>query len=181
MNGIVPELEGRRAFRAFSSQSIPSETVTRLFEAAALAPSAANKQPWRFAALQGKAALAEAHTTLTDGNYWVKAAPLVVAPWTHASYDLSTPDGRQFALFDLGQSVMALQLQAQRDGLIAHPLAGFDAGKMTKLLGLPEGAQLPVLIAVGYPGSDAGLSDKHKDAEKSPRTRLPLADFVSFR
>lgn len=155
--------------------------MNRLFEAAVLAPSCANKQPWRFVAVQAQPLLGELQGTFTEGNYWAKKAPLIVACWTHLDYDIRNPDGRDFALLDLGQAMMALQVQAQAEGLIAHPFAGFDMVKAAALLGLPEGALLPALISVAYPGSDAGLNDKHREMEKSPRTRKPLSEVVSFQ
>ena len=119
--------------------------------------------------------------TFTEGNYWAKKAPLVIAAWTHLDYDARLPDGRDFALFDLGQAVMALQIQAQAEGLVSHPFAGFDTAKAASLLGLPEGALLPVLISISFPGTTEHLSDKHKEAETAPRNRKPLEEVVSFR
>jgi len=155
--------------------------VRRLFEAATLAPSAANKQPWRFVAVQEAGLLEALRATFSEGNYWAKKAPLVVAAWTHLDYDLRIPDGRDFALFDLGQAVMAFQLQAQHEGLVTHPFAGFNPVKAALLLGLPEGALLPVLISVSFLGTADHLNEKHREAETAPRTRKPLEEIVSFR
>jgi len=174
-------LTGRRALRGLSEQPLDAGVVRRLFEAATLAPSAANKQPWRFVAVQSAPLLDELRATIAEGNYWAKKAPLLIAAWTHVDYDIRIPDGRDYALFDLGQAVMALQVQAQHEGLVTHPMAGFDAGKAAALLGLPEGAVLPVLISVSFLGSADHLGEKHKELETSPRSRKPLEEVVSFR
>lgn len=181
MSSVVPELSGRRAKRGLSDRPLDASAVRRIFEAAGLAPSFANKQPWRFVAVQEQPLLDNLRGTLTEGNYWAKKAPLLVAAWTHPDYDGKLPDGREYSLFDLGQSVMALQLQAQAEGLVTHPMAGFDAVKAAAILGLPAGAQLAVLITVSLPAGDEGLSDKHKELEHSSRTRLPLSEIVSFQ
>ena len=181
MSSLQPTLSARRALRALSEKSLDQTVVRRLFEAATLAPSCANKQPWRFVAVQEAGLLDQVRGTLTDGNYWAKKAPLLVAAWTHLDYDARLPDGREFALFDLGQSVLALQLQAQHEGLVTHPMAGFDAVKASAILGLPEGAILPVLISVSFPGPADHLNEKHRDGETAPRTRKPLDEVVSFR
>ena len=181
MNGLVKELTERRALRGLSDQPLDQVVVHRLFEAATLAPSFANKQPWRFVAVQGTVLLDSLRATLSDGNYWAKKAPMLVAAWTHLDYDGRLPDGREFALFDLGQAVLAFQVQAQAEGLVTHPMAGFDAVRAAELLGLPEGARVPVLIAVSFPGSEEGLSEKHREQEHSPRNRKPLEEVVSFR
>lgn len=178
---LLKELTTRRAVRGLSDKALDPQVVRRIFEGASLAPSAANKQPWRFVAVQEPTFLAQLQETFAEGNYWAKKAPLVVAAWTHVDYDLRVPDGRDFALFDLGQAVLALQLQAQAEGLVTHPFAGFNSAAAAKLLGLPEGAQLPVLITVSHLGTDEHLSDKHKEAEHAARTRKPLDEVVSFR
>ncbi len=181
MNALVQELTGRRALRGFSDKALDSGAVQRLFEAAVLAPSCANKQPWRFVAVQTQPLLATVQATFNEGNYWAKKAPLIVACWTHLDYDIRNPDGRDFALLDLGQAMMALQVQAQAEGLIAHPFAGFDSIKAASVLGLPEGARLPALIAVALPGPDTELNDRHREQEHSARSRKPLTDVLTYR
>lgn len=178
---LQADLVGRRALRGLSDRPLDPEAVRRLFEAAVLAPSCANKQPWRFVAVQGSAALDALRATFTEGNYWAKKAPLVVAAWTHQDYDVSYPDGRNFAQFDLGQAVMALQVQAQHEGLVSHPFAGFDPVQAAQQLGLPAGAVLPVLVAIAHRGGVEHLSEKHQASEVAPRSRKPLDEVLSFR
>lgn len=178
---LQPDLAGRRALRALSDRPLDQGAVQRLFEAASLAPSCANKQPWRFVAVQGQPALESLRATFTEGNYWALKAPLVVAAWTHLDYDVRNPDGRDFALFDLGQAVMALQVQAHHEGLVSHPFAGFDTERAAALLGLPSGALLPVLVTVSHQGDTAHLSEKHRASEVAPRSRKPLDEILSFR
>lgn len=181
MKGPVKELAERRAYRGFSEKAIDPTAVRRLFEAAVLAPSCANKQPWRFIAVQDPALLGQLRETFADGNYWAKKAPLVVAAWTHLDYDIRNPDGRDFALYDLGQAVMAFQVQAQAEGLVTHPFAGFDMAKAVQILGLPDGAILPALVTVAYLGKDKDLNEKHQELERGPRSRKPLEEVVVFR
>jgi nitroreductase len=178
---LNPTIVARRALRGLAERPLDSAVVRRLFEAAALAPSAANKQPWRFVAIQDPAFLEKVRATFSEGNYWAKKAPLIVAAWTHLDYDIRTPDGRDFALYDLGQAVFALQVQAAHEGLITHPFAGFDAPRASTLLGLPEGAILPALISVSFAGSAEHLSEKHREGETLPRTRKPIDEIVTFR
>lgn len=181
MTTLHADLVGRRALRGLADRPLNPAVVQRLFEAAILAPSCANKQPWRFVAVQGESALEDLRATFTEGNYWAKKAPLVVAAWTDLDYDVRNPDGRDFALFDLGQAVMAFQVQAQHEGLVTHPFAGFDVARASSLLGLPEGAILPVLITVSFLGTDEHLSEKHQAGEKAARSRKPLDEVLSYR
>jgi nitroreductase len=181
VTALQPSLVGRRALRGLAERALDPAVVRRLFEAAVLAPSCANKQPWRFVAIQEPALLEQLRDTFTEGNYWAKKAPLIVAAWTHLDYDMRLPEGRDFALYDLGQAVMALQVQVEHEGLISHPFAGFDVVRASKLLELPEGAILPALISVSFAGSADHLSEKHRDGESAARSRKPLDEVVSFR
>jgi coenzyme F420-0:L-glutamate ligase/coenzyme F420-1:gamma-L-glutamate ligase len=61
--GLLDHLRSRRSVRRFGARPVPAETIERLLEAARLAPSAHNRQPWRFAVVTSsemRARLAEA-------------------------------------------------------------------------------------------------------------------------
>jgi nitroreductase len=88
--------------------------------------------------------------------------------------------GRDYAFFDLGQACMALQLQAWREGLYAHPMAGFSPQKIRTELGLPAEFVPLCVVAVGKPGPDDKLSESQKAGETAGRSRKPQAE-VLFR
>jgi len=50
---VISTIEGRRSIRAFQNKAVPKETIDKLLELATKAPSGKNRQPWRFAVLQG--------------------------------------------------------------------------------------------------------------------------------
>ncbi|MFN3282977.1 MAG: nitroreductase family protein, partial [Pseudothermotoga sp.] len=90
-------------------------------------------------------------------------------------------DGRDYFLFDLGEAVAFMQIQATQMGLIAHPVAGFDPIVVKKILSIPEEDVVITIVAVGYPSGDLSqLSEKHRDAELSARDRQPLENVVQF-
>jgi nitroreductase len=180
MKTILAEINSRRARRALDERPVPADALGRLVEAATLAPSCANNQPWRLLALTEKPALERARAALTPGNYWAKRAPVLVLFFTRPADDCRSSEGRDYALFDCGLAAQNLLLQAVAEGLTAHPLAGFDAGACKREFGLPEDAVPIVLIAVGYPGDESGLSDKHRTDEHSPRHRRPLNEVVFY-
>lgn len=53
MNDCLKVIEERRSIRKFEDRPVPAETLDQIIEAARLAPSGTNRQPWRFALLQG--------------------------------------------------------------------------------------------------------------------------------
>ncbi|MFA7671854.1 MAG: nitroreductase family protein [Sphaerochaetaceae bacterium] len=176
---ILPEIERRRAYRALSSDPIDKEVLTRLAQAAHMAPSSANNQPWRIVTIADKERLEEFHEVLTGGNYWAKKAPAISAFVTNPAWSLRT-DQRDLAFFELGMAAMAYQIQATSENLIAHPIIGFDYAKAKKFLGLSEEEVLEVLIIVGKAGDTNHLSEKHKINENSKRDRKALDEIFSF-
>lgn len=177
---ILKQIESRRAYRAISSRPIDREILVRLAQAAHLAPSAANNQPWRIVTVTDPARLDALKGTIAGGNYWAKPSPAIAAFVTSPDWDLRLDGGRDYALFGLGMAAMAYQLQAVEEGLYVHPIAGFNAAAAKQALGIPDNLILETLIILGYPGDSAGLSEKHLESEKGPRIRKPLQDVAAF-
>lgn len=180
MSELIKEIDLRRAKRALSDKKIPQETIQRLMTAAAYAPSCFNNQSWRFLLLTDDGALKKVHESLSGGNYWVKRAPLVVVTATKPDLDCRLSDRRDYALFDCGLAVENLVLQAFREGLYAHPIAGFDPLKVKEAFRIPDELIVITLVAIGFPGDESALSDKHRELENSARDRKPLEHVLCF-
>ncbi len=177
---ILKEVNERRALRAISGKPVGEVIIERLMEAAVLAPSCANKQPWRFLVLNRKETLDIARKHFSGGNYWALESPLVIAVVTREDLDARLSGNRDYAFFDTGMACMNLQLQAQKEGLVSHPIAGFEAPELRRDLGISENYTLLTLIILGYPGSPEGLNEKHRAAEEAPRSRRPLSEVVCY-
>lgn len=178
---ILNEIESRRARRGLSTESVDDRIATGLAYAATLAPSCSNNQPWRIIAVKNEAGGAQAEAmraALTPGNAWAQRAAWFFVLCTAAHLDCRLEEGRDYAYFDLGQAAMALQLQAQHEGLIAHPMAGFSPSKVRAALSIPKEFVPLVVLAVGKPGPTDALSDRQKVDEDSPRTRKSMEEVV---
>ena len=181
MESLVPEIEKRRALRALDdTRPVPLEVIRRILTAATYAPSCGNMQPWRFVVASEEPALGRVKEGLSGGNYWAKKAPLIILVITQVDLDTRRDDGRDYAFFDTGMANMALMLQATREGLIAHPIAGFDPVAIKKSLGIPAEYTLLTLVNIGYPGPEDHLSEKHREQEHGPRTRKDPAEVISW-
>jgi nitroreductase len=177
---IMKQIESRRAYRALDERPIPKDILVRLAEAAHLAPSFGNSQSWRILVVSEPARLEALKAALSGGNYWAKKAPAIAAFVTSLGWDGRLDGGRDYAPFDLGQAAMAFQLQAIEEGLVVHPIAGYDQAVARSELGLPEEAILQTLVILGYPGDPSGLNEKHLASEKGPRVRKPLEEVFAF-
>ena len=180
MKKIIEEIEKRRAFRALSNEPVEQDVIERITKAAVLAPSCFNNQPWRFIIVNQDPALEAVKDAIPDGNYWAKEAPLFVLGVTAMELDCRLKDGREYAHYDLGLSMMNLMLQSVREGLIAHPIAGYGAKKLNEYFNLPEGFSVVNVVVVGKPGDVSKLREKEQESEAAPRKRKPLNEVVFY-
>lgn len=180
MSGLMKEIDERRAKRAIDGRTVDNDIIKRLLTAATYAPSCHNSQPWRLMAVTQNDSLKKVHRALTGGNYWAAKAPLIVVVATNTSFDAVLNDNREYALLDCGLATGYLLLQATKEGLYAHPMAGFDPLVIKEAFGISSDYIIANLIAVGYPGPQDGLSEKHILAEQSERIRKPEEEVICY-
>jgi nitroreductase len=176
---LHPLLAERWSPRAFDIQhELTDDSLTALLEAARWAPSASNTQPWRFAvALRGTAEHAALLEALAPGNrLWAHAASALVV----AAAETVGPDGgtRPWALYDTGQAVAHLSVQAQADGLAVHQMGGFDRDAVERVLAAGEHVVPLVVLAVGVREDAGRLAETLAARETAARDRLPLQDLL---
>jgi nitroreductase len=183
-NPRVPEVHIDSMFidrwspRSFLPEPLRPEEVLALFEAARWAPSASNEQPWLFIYAVGEEDRRRFAATLVEWNRrWASSAPLlgyVLARRNLADKDRPNPT----ALFDAGAAWMSLALQAQRLGLHAHGMGGFDRAKAIAALGVPaDRYEIIAAFAVGRRGDPADLPEDLRERE-APSPRKPLAEVT---
>ena len=169
----------RQSDRSYLSTPVEREKIERALEAARLAPSACNSQPWYFIAVTDpelKNAIAERTTSpLIPINRFVPEAPVIVAVVTERPA-LSAQiggfmKGKEFNLIDIGIAVEHFCLQAAEDGLGTCMLGWFDEKKVKKLLGLPRHKRVALLISVGYPKETNTRTKIRKAAEDTGEIR----------
>ena len=174
---LHPLLAERWSPRALdAAHAVSDEQLTALLEAARWAPSANNSQPWRFAVtVRGTDEHAAVLDALAPGNQaWAHAASALVV----AAAETIGPDGgaRPWALYDCGQAVAHLSVQAEHEGLAVHQLGGFDRERLRSVL--DASVEPVVVLAVGRRDDSAELPEPFASRETAPRERLPLDDLL---
>lgn len=147
---ILKEIGERFSPRYYSSDPIPENDMNSIFEAARLAPSARNNQPWFFYwTRNGTKTFNKLYRTLLENNRWAKTAPVFIA----CTYLYKNEFGENdYALYDLGASVLSLILQAQYLGYYARQMGLFDKEKAGKILKVSEYQKVFIIIALGKLG-----------------------------
>ncbi|HLH79338.1 MAG TPA: nitroreductase family protein [Chthonomonas sp.] len=178
---IHPLLAQRRSPRAIDpNRPVPREVTQRLLEAARWAPSSGNSQPWRFVVIDAPEALARAREALHPGNQrWANRAPLLLLICANPQDD-GDINGQPLYLFDCGLAAENLLLQGTAEGLVVHPMAGWDEVAMRAAMNVPEPYRVVVVIAVGYPGRLEDLPEDLQKRETAPRARKPLSELTHY-
>ncbi len=149
----------RQSVRSYKPESVPREVIDRCIEAARLAPSACNSQPWSFVVIDDKEIKRKVADAAFGGIYsmcsFAKSAPVLIAVITERSLFAAALGsyfrGSQFSLIDVGIACEHLVLQAAEEGLGTCWLGWFNEKKVKKELNLPKSAKIDVLISLGYP------------------------------
>lgn len=177
---VLPEIQNRRSRRAYSSTPLESEKIQSLFEAARWAPSSLNEQPWTYiyATKDQPELWNKLLSVLNEGNItWASDAPLLVLSLYRKNL-LSNNQPNGSAKYDLGGANAFLSLQATSLGLNVHQMGGYDRQKAKDVLNIPDSFDFGVMMAIGYPGDPATLSENLKQREVAPRERYVVQEFA---
>lgn len=149
----------RYSVRAYDSRPVPRELLLRSIEAARLAPSASNTQPWQFVVvdeptLRGKVAEACLGPAGRFNRFVPQAPTLIVIAQSRG--DLNTAVGgllkrRRYSSYDIGMAAEHLCLQATEDGLGTCILGWFAEARIRRLLRIPRRLRIGLIITIGYP------------------------------
>ena len=152
----------RQSERGYIDQPVEPEKLARCLEAARMAPSACNSQPWKFIVVNDpklKEQLAGYTTSgpLVPMNHFTRQAPLLVVI-VRESPNLTSKIGtllkdKPYTLMDIGIVALQFCLQATAEGLGSCILGWFNEKKVKQLLHIPKNKRAELIITLGYPSS----------------------------
>ncbi|MCU0289271.1 MAG: nitroreductase family protein [Acidobacteria bacterium] len=177
---FIELLTKRESTRKYSDQPVSREIIDICLEAARMAPSACNSQPWSFVVIDDEVIknkiVDEAMAGIYATNKFVRTAPVIIAVITeHSKYIARMGQlfrHLKYNLIDIGIACDHLTLQAAELGIGTCWLGWFNEKAVKKLLGLPKKTKIDVLISMGYPG-DGTLPTRAKN-------RKPLAEIRRY-
>ncbi|MCD8387210.1 MAG: nitroreductase family protein [Bacteroidales bacterium] len=151
--------ERRYSCRNYSDLKIEKETLDTILRAAQLAPSACNRQPWRFYIVEDADKRAE---LLAKSKPAFLAAPVVIAAVGLHDVAWHRPsDGKDHTDIDVAIAVEHICLAAADQGVGSCWVCSFDVEAARRVLKLTEGEEPIALIPLGYP-SDAAIPNKDR-------------------
>ena len=168
-------IDRRYSCRQFQEKEVEREKIIRCIEAARMAPSACNSQPWRFIVVDDPELKKKLVSVARSGifgvmNHFLNQAPVIIVVVAQREKFLSEVGGKimstSYYLIDIGIACENLVLQATELGLGTCFVGYFNERGVKKLLRIPRREKVVLLIAMGYPGEDIKKKKRRKSLGK---------------
>ncbi|STZ25107.1 nitroreductase [Mycolicibacterium aichiense] len=174
---IHPPIAARWSPRAFAPEAeVTAEQLIALLEAGRWAATWGNRQPVRYVVgLRGQDGFSTLTGLLRRGNSYAQAAGALILVCADQGEDERTA---LYSAVDAGAAIANLSVEAVAQGLIVHPMAGFDVDGARTAFGLPDGLRPLAVVAVGALGDYAQVAPEIAERDGRPRERLPLEQIV---
>lgn len=159
MRSFVELARDRFSARKFTNERVGEEDLKYVMEAVRLAPSACNRQPWKFVVARSEEALRKVR--LCYDREWMGTAPVVVIAMKNKRDNWVRPaDGKAHGDVDVAIAVEHLCLAATERGLGSCWVCNYDVKRMAELF--PEGKEWETvaLIPLGHVAEDCPRGEK---------------------
>lgn len=159
MNNFLELAKQRYSCRSYDARVVSKEQIEQVLEAARIAPSAVNAQPWHF--------VVATQSPLRDnlvGCYsrpWLASASVIIVACGDHSVSWRRADGKDHCDIDIAIAVDHITLKAAEMGLATCWICKFDAIKCAEFLKLPSHISPVVMIPLGYPSDKSDDSERH--------------------
>jgi nitroreductase len=166
---VLEVIRERRSVRRFTAKAVPEETLARVLEAARLAPSAKNIQPWKFIVVRDRATKEGLAKAAFDQKFLAEADIIVVAC---GFPEIAYPRQGRFMNswpIDLAIAFEHLILQASEEGLGTCWIGAFDEAAAKAVLEVPPDVRVMAMTPLGWPAESP-----------APRGRKPLTEIVCY-
>jgi len=164
----------RRSVRKYLNKRVEDEDISAVLEAARLAPSACNAQPWRFVNVKDKELKNRLATDALGGvvpNRWARTAPVIIVACsdlnmvTHSFGEYF--QGVKYHLIDMGIALEHIVLKATEIGLGTCYMGWFKGKEIKRILKLPSSWEVECLLALGHAEKTPEASSRKKLSEIS--------------
>ena len=151
---------------------LTTEQLVAVLEAARWAATWGHRQPVRFVVgLRDDETFTKIADLLRRGTSYAKAAGALILVCADEGEDERTA---RYSAVDAGAAIAQLTIEAVSRGLIAHPMAGFNADGAREVFGFPAGVQPVAVVAVGSLGDYENAPPEIIERDAQGRERLPL-------
>lgn len=166
---VLEVIRNRRSTRKYESRDIPDDVFLRVMEAARLAPSGKNLQPWHFVVIKDKE-LKEKLAVASAHQFFIAEAPVIIVACAFPENSYARM-GRYMKSWpvDVAIALDHLMLQAEKEGLGTCWIGSFHEDEVKSILEVPDDVRVLALTPLGY------ADEKPRD-----RGRKALAEIISY-
>ena len=151
-------IEKRYSVRAYKPDPVPDESLQQVLQAARLAPTAANRQPFQLIVIH--TAGREAELKRIYGRDWFVQPPVVICACGVPAQGWVRRDGKNYTDVDVTIAMDHLILAAADLGLGTCWIGAFDPQAAREVLGLPDGVEPIAFTPLGYPADRLGAKKR---------------------
>ena len=172
MNSFLKLVKKRTSCRSYLDKDVPEEAIANCLEAVQHAPSACNKQPWKFIIVRDKklrSLICKKGLLPGIPMPWLKEAPVIVvicADTSVTTHKLAPIlSGVKYHLIDAGIAGEHFVLAAESQNLGTCWIGWFRSRQIKKILSIPRRTKILSLISLGYPAETDTVSPKKKNTK----------------
>jgi nitroreductase len=169
---VFEAVQERRSIRTYQDTPVPREKLEKILEAARLAPSARNAEPWHFIVVTD----GEKRKVLSKGRFakFLAEAPVVIVACGDKE---ASPD---WYAIDVSLAVENMVLTATSEGLSTCCVGSFEEKEVKETVKVPDNFEVLLLLAVGYAREKLDLSSKLLHLMRSRKTLSEVASEETF-
>jgi nitroreductase len=155
---VFTAIKQRRSVRAYKPAEIEEDKLKKVLEAARLAPSASNRQDWKFVIIREKETKKKLARAAFGQSFIGEAPVVIVACGTEPKTIMAC--GQPTSTVDVSIACAFIMLAAYEQGLGTCWIGAFSEDEVRKILKIPEPVRVVAVIPLGYP--DEGPSQRDR-------------------
>ncbi len=164
-------ITGRESIRSYDpTRPLDKAVLERILDAGRIAPSAANRQPWRFLLVSSRDVLTQVRRCYQ--KTWFQDAPHILAVTGRTGEAWSRQDGWNSIETDVAIALDHMVLAAENEGVGTCWVAAYDPAILRSALGLSSEERVYAVTPLGYP--------RPGFAKKGQKQRKSLQEIVKY-
>ncbi len=158
---FLEAIRNRRSIRNYHDKSVEREKVQKILEAARLAPSAMNRQPYQLLVVTKKDILSRINSACNQN--W--KAPIMIVMVSIPKEAWVRDDGEEYWKADAAIAMHQVSLAAYAEGLGTCWIAAFNEKEVKDILKIDSESRVVFLSPLGYPAEKKGPINKRKEID----------------
>ncbi len=155
---LIPEIAERRSIRAFLPESLEKDVLDRIVSAGWRAPSAKNRQTWRFIVVTD-VSIRQRLQEAAYGQEWIGQAPAVIVLCT-TNVEYRMPNNQLSYPVDIGIAAGFMMIQCEHENLGSCPITIYEEEDIKQILSVPFRMRVVMLLPVGKAAENPALTER---------------------